>query len=246
MSQDGGVRRDLDLTDAWRAQRLFQDALEAVTADETSYWLHRRVLFARAHAVRMAMCAGGFFDGRRPLLYAVAVRNQGCVYLGETLSRRRLWDIPVGESHHLAATFPPAAWERLVALRWSEVEGVVLPPSPGLHQAAGRALERELHIRLQPEMNIWTKRVDGRWGRRALRPLPQVDGFDVPASADAVEATLRDLLCAPADRATRDMGPGRIVVPGLLDITEHLDLGDPDGVDARGLAAGERPPGRVP
>lgn len=215
---------DARLASAWRAQELLDEALRAVTADATSYWLHRRLLFARAHAVRVLMCGDGAFADGGAIVYAVVVRNQGCVYIGETMSQRRLWDIPVGESHHLAATFPPSVWDRLVALRWSELDGVVAPADQASLRFAGRALERELHRRIRPEMNLWTKRSDGRWGRRSLAATLSLDGFDPAAAADVVAPELLRLLTTAVETPAVDVGAGRIVSPQLVDPTPYLDL----------------------
>jgi hypothetical protein len=41
------------------------------------------------------------------------------IYIGQTTSgSRRLWDLPIGESHHLSNSFPPEVWGRVVVLYW--------------------------------------------------------------------------------------------------------------------------------
>lgn len=54
-----------------------------------------------------------------PVLYGVFASGAGLCYVGQTQeAERRLRDLPVGESHHLANTVPPEVWERVVVIRW--------------------------------------------------------------------------------------------------------------------------------
>ena len=52
-------------------------------------------------------------------VYGVYVTGAGLLYVGQTRdARRRLRDLPVGESHHLATTVPPETWERVLVIQW--------------------------------------------------------------------------------------------------------------------------------
>lgn len=39
-----------------------------------------------------------------------------------------MWDLPIGESHHLANSFPPEIWTRVVVVYW----GQLIETRPGL------------------------------------------------------------------------------------------------------------------
>jgi hypothetical protein len=99
------------------------------------------------------------------------------VYIGQTLEgRRRLWDLPIGESHHLANSFPPEIWSRVVVVYWD----VLLQQCPHLteriismllsdgisdksYAAIGLGLEFLLQRQFQPLFNRRKKRRDGSW-----------------------------------------------------------------------------------
>jgi hypothetical protein len=41
------------------------------------------------------------------------------LYIGESVSGlRRMWDLPIGESHHVVSRIPPEAWARVIVVRW--------------------------------------------------------------------------------------------------------------------------------
>lgn len=50
-------------------------------------------------------------------------------------ARRRLRDLPVGESHHHATTVPPGTWERVIVVQWPRL----LDPE---HRGAGCRMRR--------------------------------------------------------------------------------------------------------
>lgn len=58
-----------------------------------------------------------------PAIYGVWLENHSHpIYIGQTgNAARRLWDLPVGESHHLSNTFPPETWGRIVVLKWADL-----------------------------------------------------------------------------------------------------------------------------
>jgi hypothetical protein len=56
------------------------------------------------------------------VLYGVYIAGGGLLYVGQTHDAwRRLRDLPVGESHHLATTVPPETWERVAVVQWPEL-----------------------------------------------------------------------------------------------------------------------------
>ena len=73
-----------------------------------------------------------------PLVYGVWLDGHDLpIYIGQTLEgRRRLWDLPIGESHHLANSFPPEIWSRVVAVYW----GQMLSKRPALAAAISTTL----------------------------------------------------------------------------------------------------------
>ena len=60
------------------------------------------------------------------VVYGVYVAGAGLLYVGQTgKAKRRLRDLPVGESHHLATTVPPETWERVIVVQWPDLLGGV-------------------------------------------------------------------------------------------------------------------------
>ena len=57
------------------------------------------------------------------MLYGVCLDSHTePIYIGQTMdARRRLWDLPIGESHHLANTYPPEIWSRIIVVRWRDI-----------------------------------------------------------------------------------------------------------------------------
>ncbi len=103
------------------------------------------------------------------------------VYIGQTAdAHRRLWDLPIGESHHLSNSFPPEIWRRVVVVQWGylleEAKNDCRPILAGLRdmgvvdeakqlKVIGLGLEHLLQSRDRPLMNRRTKRRDGTWGQ---------------------------------------------------------------------------------
>ena len=58
-----------------------------------------------------------------PVVYGVWLdAHTEPIYVGQTLDAgRRLWDLPIGESHHLANTYPPEIWSRIIVVRWQDI-----------------------------------------------------------------------------------------------------------------------------
>ena len=140
------------------------------------------------------------------------------IYIGQTSERgRRLWDLPIGESHHLANTFPPEIWSHVVVVRWPEVLRAYgndigirsLDPD-----SIGFALEYALQRQFSPPMNTWRKNRDGTLAPVRLSASRSV-GVVVASSADfqgffrcflEVWSGLRNCESGHSEWETRDYG----------------------------------------
>ena len=107
-------------------------------------------------------------------MYGVFVRGAGLAYVGQTLdARRRLRDLPIGESHHLANTIPPELWERVVVIEWpgllSNVDDAEREAAAILgREICGLALEHRLQSILRPPLNARRRTSTGEWRDRNL------------------------------------------------------------------------------
>jgi len=107
------------------------------------------------------------------VLYGVLSDGPGLLYVGQTTeAQRRLRDLAVGESHHLANTVPPEVWDRVIVVRWPDVlqqmqqadrEAVTSLPL----SVVGEGLERLLQADLNPLLNSRRRIRDGNWRERS-------------------------------------------------------------------------------
>src|SRR4051812_35553868 len=90
---------------------------------------HLRRRFSFTSAVGRALVNGLSTGTDGSIVYGVWLHGlEPPIYIGQsTEANRRLWDLPIGESHHLSNTFPPEMWSRIVVVQWSGV----LADSPG-------------------------------------------------------------------------------------------------------------------
>jgi hypothetical protein len=115
----------------WRAAML--DSLGS--PERVLAWQDRRYRFA--HGVGQLLTdsappAPASVSGH--VVYGVYVAGAGLLYVGQTGdAKRRLRDLPVGESHHLATTVPPETWERVIVVRWPDLLRGVRDAYPGRH-----------------------------------------------------------------------------------------------------------------
>lgn len=134
---------------------------------------------------------------RDQVIYAVHLAgDHPCpAYLGtSTEGHRRLWDLPVGESHHLSNTYPPETWERVTILHWRQVlmeesydlttlaaqVGEHFPVEPAeVMKLIGMGIEFLFQKETNPELNIRIKLRRGGF-RKA--------GLDTSASRQALIA----------------------------------------------------------
>lgn len=119
-----------------------------------------------------------------PALYAVWLcGHTQPTYIGQTMDMgRRLWDLPIGESHHLANSFPVEIWKAVMVLRWHDLlrhhkpkeldnlmDTLDVEPSPTKTAEAkklehiGMAFEHLLQKTYKPLFNMRKRKPDGTW-----------------------------------------------------------------------------------
>jgi hypothetical protein len=154
----------------------------------------------------------------------------GLLYVGQTLeAERRLRDLAIGESHHLANTFPPEIWDRVVVVAWSRVpEATTLNLTP---QVIGLALEHRLQMEFSPMSNSARRRWAG--GFRSVDPARSMSrGAHHAELVSDLYAVVRKLWLAAADHLISELDASivRVVRPidmlsqGQMSITpsEHI------------------------
>jgi hypothetical protein len=134
--------------------------------------------YQRAVRISSALVDGLPEQGRDRVVYGVWLSGHSApVYVGQTSNaRRRLWDLPIGESHHLANSFPPEIWERVVRVHWLELLETLDPTLAGIFDQVnediessvsmanvGLGLEYLLQQSTEPMFNARKKLRDGRW-----------------------------------------------------------------------------------
>ncbi|TDB74831.1 hypothetical protein [Micromonospora sp. KC721] len=97
------------------------------------------------------------------MVYGVWLR-WGLLYVGQTLeAERRLRDLPVGESHHLANTFPPEIWHKVLVVAWPKLAEAQPLAEKVAPDVVGLALEHLLQAKLHPLTNSERRTPDGGW-----------------------------------------------------------------------------------
>jgi hypothetical protein len=133
-------------------------------------------------------------------------------------AERRLRDLVVGESHHLANTFPPEIWQRVVVIEWPKLAAASASIAGLGQDVVGRALEHRLQASLRPLVNAARRRSDGGW-RDVDWERSRSVGARAAAQVDNLFAAVRTLWhhaasLAPGDQPSR---PGcRVVYPALM------------------------------
>jgi hypothetical protein len=144
----------------------------------------------------------------RTVVYGVwLIGHERPVYIGQTCEgARRLWDLPIGESHHLGFTFLPETWERVAVLDLrSIVQNALIQHSVSIAgvaqtlnisaeeagQVAGLALELEIQRLEEPIFNLYQKKRNGAWRK--------VDLKDGNSRAKRAAPLLTDLLTEALD-----------------------------------------------
>jgi hypothetical protein len=159
-------RLDIDAYTAWHR------ALKELTGDLQRFESWRRQRYAFAHRVGTLLTEAHPPTpvATGPALYGVYLAGTGLCYVGQTKeAKRRLRDLPIGESHHLAATVPPELWTRVIVVQWAEV----LPLAVGDRdwtitdmKTCGEALEYLLLCHFHPPINCHSRTTGGSYRER--------------------------------------------------------------------------------
>jgi hypothetical protein len=192
-------------------------------------WQERRSRFG--YHVGQLLC-GPVQPGLAPLLghavYGVYVTGGGLDYVGQTTeAERRLRDLPIGESHHLATTVPHEVWERVVVVQWPDLlVGAPLRECEAAERlglgTCGLALEHLLQLSYKPVLTARRRTATGRWRARrieASRPRGAVHGSLFPGLFEALQVVWDSLAAEPAPddgQAVCYSPAGRVVFPGSL------------------------------
>ena len=161
------------------SRRQWLEAIRSMTAtpsDAESY-LDWRLQFTTSIAHKLTEGCGK----HDALLYGVWLEEHlDPIYIGQsTEGRRRLWDLPIGESHHLANSFPPEIWARVVVVCWEElfakmpaitrgkiedaVRSELAATSSNVKGAIGLGLEYLMQRAVRPLFNRRKKLRNGSW-----------------------------------------------------------------------------------
>ncbi|MFJ2568635.1 hypothetical protein ACIO02_37965 [Streptomyces sp. NPDC087568] len=212
--------------DAYRAWR---SSLMTLLGDASllARWQERRYQFAHRVGALLAEAHEDSCVTVGPVLYGVFATGSGLCYVGQTQeAERRLRDLPVGESHHLANTVPPEVWERVVVIRWP----LLLSEAPVSEQmeieamgsaVCGLALEHMLQVATTPPLNSRRRRITGDWQPRNLtqsrsrgaihsQRIPELGRLAIAAWKALAEAEV------PKGAAVVVSGVGRVVFPSAL------------------------------
>ncbi|MFE9249875.1 hypothetical protein [Streptomyces sp. NPDC007088] len=211
------------------AYRDWRDSLATLLGDASllGRWQERRYRFAHGVGALLTEPYGESAAMTGPVLYGVFAGGAGLCYVGQTQeAERRLRDLPVGESHHLANTVPPELWERVVVIRWP----LLIPSAPADEQSiaaetgpqvCGLALEHALQVATAPPLNSRRRRTTGDWQPRNLaqsRSRGAVRAQSLPGLSALVLAAWHACAAveAPDGAGVVDTGAGRVVFPSAL------------------------------
>jgi hypothetical protein len=201
--------------DAWHR------ALRELTSDEQCFaaWREQRYAFAYQIGTLLTEAHSPCPAASGPALYGVYLAGTGLCYVGQTQdARRRLRDLPIGESHHLAVTAPPEIWTRIVVVQWAELLDASLPESE--LRRCGQALEHLLHREFHPTVNCHSRTTDGRYRERRPEDSRSKAALSATEFANLFVAVLTawsELASIPeGNGATAYREYGRIVFPSAL------------------------------
>ena len=210
-----------------RWHRAMLDSL--ATPERVLAWQDRRYQFA--HQVGQFL-VGPPLPNAAPVtghvVYGICVAGTGLLYVGQTgNAKRRLRDLPVGESHHLATTVPPETWERIIVVQWpvllSSVPAFEAASAEQLgHRICGLAIEHLLQVTYRPVMTARRRTGTGEWTARHIdlsRSRGAMNSSLFPGLFAAVRAVWDQLARTPSLEGSRPViytEAGRAIFPTLL------------------------------
>ncbi|RAG81749.1 hypothetical protein DN069_31215 [Streptacidiphilus pinicola] len=214
-----------------KAYEQWRTALGSLTSGvaELTEWQDRRFRFAHNIGALLTSDAPGEApEVVGPVIYGVHLHGSGLVYVGQTQeAERRLRDLPVGESHHLANTVPPELWERVVVVRWPSLLERLGSEEQRAAEALGSvicglALEHRLQVRTRPPLNGRRRTRDGQWRPRRMHESHSrgaVHSAALPSLDALVWSAWNELSRLPPpsnDSARTCSDVGRVVFPSVL------------------------------
>ena len=206
-----------------------------VTPEAAALYLNHRLRFTTAVAQELCLLLA---QSQQRLVYGIWLDGHSKpIYIGQTSNgRRRLWDLPIGESHHVSNSFPPEVWGRVVVVYWHQVlasdaalarelQASLLSSSKSESDshldAIGLGIEYLLQKRHQPLFNSRKKRRDGTWHN--------IDWLESKSQAAKISATLPELFervdriwqslsehSAAPDTSSFAVEGGRVVFPAAV------------------------------
>lgn len=208
----------------WRTAML--DAL--ASPERILTWQDRRYRFAHEIGQFLTEARAGGAPLTGHVVYGVYVAAGILLYVGQTSdAKRRLRDLPVGESHHLATTVPPETWERVLVVQWPELLERLPGPEARVAERIGRdtcglAVEHLLQMTYRPVMMARRRSGSGGWSDRHIelsRSRGAVNSSQFPGLFDAVRTIWDSLACTPRPADGQPVAyadNGRAVFPQAL------------------------------
>lgn len=213
----------------WRGAMLAAMA----TPDDVLAWQDRRYRFAHEIGLHLTMAAGpGVPAVTDHVVYGVCVTGGGLIYVGQTAdAKRRLRDLPVGESHHLATTVPAETWDRVLVVQWPDLLARISASEARTiaqlgHETCGLAIEHLLQITYRPILTTRRRSTAGGWTARridASRSRGALASTQLPDLFRAVQDTWDALssITPHPGQTTAYTQAGRAVFPAAL-ITQQM------------------------
>jgi hypothetical protein len=195
--------------------------LNALTASAAAarQWRERRYAFAHRLGEKLVGQTSTHPPIAGSAIYGIWLK-WGLLYVGQTNeASRRLRDLPVGESHHLANTFPPEIWDRVVVIDWpslAEAKAALAQLDP---VTVGLALEHRLQVRVQPLANASRRTKGGGWrdidrGKSKSRGAQAADAIgDLADEVDRLWdiAAVHEAESTPLPAELRSVRPGDLL-----------------------------------
>jgi hypothetical protein len=187
--------------------------MRAATPGNVMAWQDRRYQFAYQVGQLLVDSGPGIPPVSDHAVYGVYVTGGGLLYVGQTRdARRRLRDLPVGESHHLATTVPPETWERVLVIPWpaliTRIPAQEAQRTEQLGPAScGLGIEYLLQITYQPVMTARRRSTAGGWSARHIETSrSRVAAAQHSAARDLSGSTSTVGPARPSARARRRPG----------------------------------------